>query len=199
MAIHLNNAKEFIQKKVQTFCAEYGIEIKSSAPYAHEQNGTAERAIQTLRELATAILIESGLPEVFWQEALSTACFTSNRLVPPKRKGEQTPKSSKEQLNGNPVDYTRMHPFGYLVVWNISKKYVSIVRDVVFVDNSAPAWESYKACFPDSSYWKKPYVALALLVPILPDPQDIELQDKLNVREIYDDNRRHIGTMLLEG
>lgn len=40
---------------------------------------------RTLREIASTTLIESGLPEAFWAEAVQTAVYTKNRC--PNRKG----------------------------------------------------------------------------------------------------------------
>ena len=63
--IRIDNAKEFVSEDTQQLCLEEGIEVETSAPYAHNQNGVAERANRTLRDMAGTALIELGLPEAF--------------------------------------------------------------------------------------------------------------------------------------
>src|SRR5947207_12058418 len=77
--IRIDNAKEFTSQDIQVFCESEGIEIEPTAPYAHEQNGRAERANRTLRDMASTMLIESGLPEGFWAEAFRTAMYLRAR------------------------------------------------------------------------------------------------------------------------
>ena len=64
---------------MEEFYAEEGIVWESTVPYAHEQNGTAEQANQTIQEKARTALIDAGLPNTLWAEALNTAVYLANR------------------------------------------------------------------------------------------------------------------------
>lgn len=64
---------------MKNFFKAKGIIHESSSPYTPEQNGNAEREIKTIVESARTMLIESGLPETFWTEAMNTAVYTLNR------------------------------------------------------------------------------------------------------------------------
>ena len=59
--------------------AELGIDMHTSLPYEHEQNGLAERLKQTILDKAQSILINSGLDKKYWLYAVATATFATNR------------------------------------------------------------------------------------------------------------------------
>ena len=61
-----------------------GIIDETTAPYSLASNGVAERKNRTLIELTNAMIIESGAPLHFWDEAILTACHVLNR-VPHKK------------------------------------------------------------------------------------------------------------------
>lgn len=73
--------------------AEYirseGIQIQYTAPYTPEQNGVAERKNRTLVEMARCMLVDAGLPYMFWAEAVNMANYLQNRL--PSRSIKATP------------------------------------------------------------------------------------------------------------
>ena len=64
---------------MEEYLAEKGILWESTVPYAHEQNGTAERGNWTIQEKARTSLIDAGLLRTLWAEALSTAVYLVNR------------------------------------------------------------------------------------------------------------------------
>ena len=53
---------------------------EKSALYSQDQDGVAERSIRTIIERARTMLINAGLPAKLWLEALSAACYITNRL-----------------------------------------------------------------------------------------------------------------------
>jgi hypothetical protein len=79
-AICSDNETEFRNASFDGFCLEHGIEQQFSAPRVPQQNGVVERKKRTLVEMARTILNEHGTPRRFWADAISTACYVSNRI-----------------------------------------------------------------------------------------------------------------------
>ena len=50
-----------------------------TVPGTPEQNGVAERMNRTLNERARCMRIQSGLPKMFWADAINTAAYLINR------------------------------------------------------------------------------------------------------------------------
>ncbi|GJT93340.1 putative zinc finger, CCHC-type containing protein [Tanacetum coccineum] len=72
---------EFLNKTLNAFFKEEGIEHQTSTPRTPEQNGVVERRNRTLVEAARTMLSASKLPVFFWAEAIATACYTQNRSI----------------------------------------------------------------------------------------------------------------------
>ncbi|GJR90454.1 ribonuclease H-like domain-containing protein [Tanacetum coccineum] len=58
-----------------------GIKMRYSNARTPQQNGVAERKNMTLIEAARTMLADSFLPNTFWAEAVSTACYVLNRVL----------------------------------------------------------------------------------------------------------------------
>jgi len=67
-----------------------GIEILQSIPYAHQQNGRAERFIHTLMEKAKAMRHQACAPPSWWEFSVEHALHVYNR-TPLRRLNWQTP------------------------------------------------------------------------------------------------------------
>uniref|UniRef100_H3H3U4 Integrase catalytic domain-containing protein n=1 Tax=Phytophthora ramorum TaxID=164328 RepID=H3H3U4_PHYRM len=61
-----------------------GIEQQTTVSYAHQTNGTAERAIQTIVTIGRSMLHHAKLDKCFWAEVAMTAIYVKNRLPSPK-------------------------------------------------------------------------------------------------------------------
>ncbi|GJX79101.1 retrovirus-related pol polyprotein from transposon TNT 1-94 [Tanacetum coccineum] len=72
---------EFLNKTLNAFFKEEGIEHQTSTPRTPEQNGVVKRRNRTLVEAARTMLSASKLPLFFWAEAIATACYTQNRSI----------------------------------------------------------------------------------------------------------------------
>ncbi|GJT57972.1 retrovirus-related pol polyprotein from transposon TNT 1-94 [Tanacetum coccineum] len=70
-----NLVREFKNKEVIEFCGLKGIKREYSNARTPQQNGVAERKNRTLIEAARTMLADSFLPNTFWAEAVSTACY----------------------------------------------------------------------------------------------------------------------------
>ena len=88
--------------------SKHGISHETTVPKNPEQNGTAERMNRTLMESVRSMLADSGLPQKFWAEALSTAVYLRNRS-PTKSLPESTPF---EKWSGEKPDVSHLRVFG---------------------------------------------------------------------------------------
>ncbi|GJV43852.1 putative ribonuclease H-like domain-containing protein [Tanacetum coccineum] len=79
--IRSDNGTEFKNKEVIEFYGIKGIKREYSNARTPQQNGVAERKNRTLIEAARTMLADSFLPNTFWAEAVSTACYVLNRVL----------------------------------------------------------------------------------------------------------------------
>jgi hypothetical protein len=70
--------------------ARTGTIFTRSPPYTKESNGLCERAIGTIKRIATCLLVQSGLPSNLWWHALLHAVWLYNRR-PHRALGGDTP------------------------------------------------------------------------------------------------------------
>ncbi|GJS31538.1 putative ribonuclease H-like domain-containing protein [Tanacetum coccineum] len=77
--IRCDNGTEFKNRDVIEFCGSKGIKREYSNARTPQQNGVAERKNMTLIEAARTMLADSFLPNTFWAEVVSTACYVLNR------------------------------------------------------------------------------------------------------------------------
>ncbi|GJT45612.1 retrovirus-related pol polyprotein from transposon TNT 1-94 [Tanacetum coccineum] len=81
ISIRTDRGTEFLNKTLNAFFKEEGIEHQTSTPRTPEQNGVVERQNRTLVEAARTMLSASKLPLFFWPKAIATACYTQNRSI----------------------------------------------------------------------------------------------------------------------
>ncbi|GJY49788.1 retrovirus-related pol polyprotein from transposon TNT 1-94 [Tanacetum coccineum] len=81
ISVRTDRGTEFLNKTLNAFFKEEGIEHQTSTPRTPEQNGVVERQNRTLVEAARMMLSASKLPLFFWAEAIATACYTQNRSI----------------------------------------------------------------------------------------------------------------------
>jgi hypothetical protein len=74
-----DNGGEFLSAAFIADLAAAGIEHQLSAPYAHQQNGRAERVLRTIEGRMYAMLEHARLPRNLWGEAALTAAYLFNR------------------------------------------------------------------------------------------------------------------------
>jgi hypothetical protein len=79
-SIRSDNGTEFRNASFDEFCLEHGIDQQFSAPHIPQENGVVERKNRTLVEMARTMLDEHRTPRRFWADAISTACYISNRI-----------------------------------------------------------------------------------------------------------------------
>ncbi|CAI7906757.1 unnamed protein product [Closterium sp. NIES-54] len=80
-AIRTDRGGEFLSKEFSLWLKKNGIRHSLSIPYSFAMNGIAERANRTITETARGLLIEAGLPDYFWPDAVRSACVAKNRAL----------------------------------------------------------------------------------------------------------------------
>ncbi|GKD33125.1 putative ribonuclease H-like domain-containing protein, partial [Tanacetum coccineum] len=106
--IRCDNGTEFKNKDVIEFCGSKGIKREYSNARTPQQNGVAERKNRTLIEAARTMLADSFLPNTFWAEAVSTACYVLNRVLVTKPHN----KTPYELLTCKKPIISYIRPFG---------------------------------------------------------------------------------------
>nr|GFB53580.1 retrovirus-related Pol polyprotein from transposon TNT 1-94 [Tanacetum cinerariifolium] len=81
ITVRTDRGTEFLNKTLNAFFKEKGIEHQTSTARTPEQNGVVERRNRTLVEVARTMLSTSKLSLFFWAKAISTACYTQNRSI----------------------------------------------------------------------------------------------------------------------
>ncbi|CAI7816548.1 unnamed protein product, partial [Closterium sp. NIES-54] len=69
-AICTDRGGEFLSKEFELWLKKNGIRHSLTMPYSPAMNGIAERANRTITETARGLLIEAGLPDYFWPDAV---------------------------------------------------------------------------------------------------------------------------------
>nr|GEY32245.1 hypothetical protein [Tanacetum cinerariifolium] len=81
VTVRTDRGTEFLNKTLNAFFKEEGIEHQTSTFRTPEQNGVVERRNRILVEAARTMLSASKLPLFFWAEAIANACYTQNRSI----------------------------------------------------------------------------------------------------------------------
>ncbi|GJU01377.1 retrovirus-related pol polyprotein from transposon TNT 1-94 [Tanacetum coccineum] len=111
MRIESINGKKyilFLNKTLNAYFKEEGIEHQTSTPRTPEQNGDVERPNRTLDEATRTMLLASKLPLFFWAEAITIACYTQNRSLIILRHD----KTPYDIINDRKTTLKHLHIFG---------------------------------------------------------------------------------------
>ncbi|GJS70646.1 putative ribonuclease H-like domain-containing protein [Tanacetum coccineum] len=106
--IRCDNGTEFKNRDFIEFCGSKGIKREYSNARTPQQNGVAKRKNKTLIEAARTMLADSFLPNTFWAEAVSTACYVLNRVLVTKPQN----KTPYELITGKIPIISYIRPFG---------------------------------------------------------------------------------------
>ena len=69
---------EFKSRELTKFLKKLGIHILTSVPHMHQQNGHAERFIQTIMDKAQAARLEACIPQNWWEFAVNYTVHVYN-------------------------------------------------------------------------------------------------------------------------
>ena len=78
--LRTDNALEFVQTSLRTFCADCGIIHQTTCPHTSQQNGIAEQKHHQLLGITRTLLIEMHVPSYLWSDALMTMTYLQNQL-----------------------------------------------------------------------------------------------------------------------
>ena len=120
--IRTDHGTEFVNQYITEFCTSKGIQHQLSSVRTPQQNGVAERKNRTLKEAARSMLAETELSEVYWVEAVNTACYTQNRCLITKSHN----KTPYELFVGRSPNISHLRVFGCkCFVLNNGREYLS--------------------------------------------------------------------------
>jgi hypothetical protein len=114
-AVRTDWGSEYVNGEMAAYFGEKGFVHQTTARYSPEQNGVARRLNRVLMERARAMLIESGLPDEMWAEAVVTANYIRNR-TPVSAHG----KTPWEAFYGKKPDVSHMRVFGARAFMHVS-------------------------------------------------------------------------------
>ncbi|CAI7912726.1 unnamed protein product [Closterium sp. NIES-54] len=80
-AIRTDRGGEFLSKDFSLWLKKNGMRHSLTMPFSPAMNSIAERAHCTITETARGLLIEAGLPDYFWPDAVRSACVAKNRAL----------------------------------------------------------------------------------------------------------------------
>jgi transposase InsO family protein len=91
---------EFKSTELTEFLKELGVNILTSVPHMHQQNGCAERFIRTIMDKSQAMHLESCAPQSWWKFSVDCAVHVYN-CTPIMRHNWKTPFENLEHTKPN--------------------------------------------------------------------------------------------------
>ncbi|KMQ87247.1 retrovirus-related pol polyprotein from transposon tnt 1-94 [Lasius niger] len=117
--LRADNGGKYCSTEMKRYLASHGIQLKSSAPYTPEQNGTAERDNRTIVEAARTMLHSRNLPLLLWAEAVNTAVYILNRTTCVRTSGTTPYKI----WTGRKPEISHLRVFGSTAYMHIPKQF----------------------------------------------------------------------------
>ena len=106
--VQIDAGGEFKSQELTIFLRELGINILTSIPHMHQQNGHAERFICTVMDKAQAMCLDACLPQNWWEFAVDCTTHVYNH-TPIQHHDWKTPF---ENLKHTKPDVTHLRVFG---------------------------------------------------------------------------------------
>jgi hypothetical protein len=177
--LHSDRGGEYMAANVKDILSQRGIEHQLTMPGSPQQNGKAERFNRTIMDKAMAMLHTAGLPNGFWEYAVSTAAHIYNR-TPSRTLKWRTPVETWNPDKVPDVSYFRVFGCkGYMHVpadkrrkldakaievtlvgyepgskgyrlWDKHTRSVKLSRDVTFDESCFPSQQGSETPLPTS-------------------------------------------------
>ncbi|KAF5120298.1 Retrovirus-related Pol polyprotein from transposon RE1 [Metarhizium anisopliae] len=122
-AFVFDNGGEFKSDKTTEWGTKEEVKIKYTTPYAHEQNGRAEKAGKDIAAGARTTLIQLQLPQELWPLFMETSVYIHN-LLPARRYNWQSPIQRMFKIINLPYEPSLRH----IHTWGC-KAYVTIPKE----------------------------------------------------------------------
>ena len=106
--VQIDAGDEFKSQELTLFLQEQGINILTSIPHMHQQNGRTERFICTVMDKAQAMRLDTCLPQNWWEFAVDCATHVYNH-TPIQRHDWKMPFENLKHIK---PDVTHLHVFG---------------------------------------------------------------------------------------
>jgi hypothetical protein len=103
--VRLDMGREWLNAQWDNYAKENGILLDFTTPYAHQQNGKAERS---MHNIARTMLADAGLSAKYWADAVHTASYTRN-FIPSSQNPSTIPAAAWYKLH---QDVSHLRPFG---------------------------------------------------------------------------------------
>ncbi|KXZ45263.1 hypothetical protein GPECTOR_56g359 [Gonium pectorale] len=152
--VRTDRGSEYVNKELKEWYGQKGITDQTTAGYAPEQNGVAERLNRTLLDKARALLMEANLPLSFWGDAFIMASHLRNRS--PVHKRDRTPW---ELFTGQVPDVSGFRVFGCRAYVHVPKqkrtklgltKFDSVARPGIYIGPAVNA-KAYRILLDDGT------------------------------------------------
>ena len=109
--IHSDAGTEFVSNNVKEILNENGITSTQATPGCPQQNGSAERSMQSILKQLKINLNAANLSNKFWDEALNYSVFSFNRQT---SRGVVTPFEAYFKIKPNITDSIAFGTYGYV-------------------------------------------------------------------------------------
>ncbi|GJY06306.1 putative ribonuclease H-like domain-containing protein [Tanacetum coccineum] len=100
----VDESNKWHRRDIIEFYGSKGIKREYSNARTPQQNRVAEKKNRTLIEAARTMLADSFLPNTFWAEAVSTACYVLNKPVTAENKANKTAGPKEANHNAGTQD-----------------------------------------------------------------------------------------------
>ncbi|CAI7810258.1 unnamed protein product [Closterium sp. NIES-53] len=128
-----DGAAEFRSKETQDYLAKKGIEHHVSLPYAHQQQGVAERTNRTLMTKVRALMKQSKLPPTYWTYAMHLAVRLHNLLSTTTITANSSPQVKWTRTKGNTL-MLRVHEHKEWLIQDLMSPKIKNARDAIFYE-----------------------------------------------------------------
>jgi hypothetical protein len=106
--VRLDMGREWCNSLWNRYAKDNGIILDFAMPYAHQQNGRAERSMCTLLDMGRSMLADACLPQKYWADAVRTAAYIRN-FIPPASDPTSIPAEHWSQKR---QDVSHLRAFG---------------------------------------------------------------------------------------
>jgi len=104
--LHTDSDSVYLEKDFDLFCKKHKIYQKQSTPYIHQENGTAERMVETTCDGTRVAMIDAQMGIGYWEYAM--VVYSHHRTL----HGNGETQTPYEKLTGRKPDISMLRPFG---------------------------------------------------------------------------------------